>query len=113
MDKQYLYNEGNKYEPKDVIRDWNLNFNLGSALKHLSTYSKKSKQNAMEDLLKAKTYINFEIEALNEELEASKTEPQSINVDKIDRKLKIAHRHFTRKKVEQVDTKGTQDAAEW
>ena len=25
-----------KFEPKDVIREWGLNFNLGSAVKYLS-----------------------------------------------------------------------------
>lgn len=27
------YCEGRKFEPKDVIRDWNLNFNLGKCSK--------------------------------------------------------------------------------
>ena len=26
------YTEGRRFEPKDVIRDWDLNFNLGSAI---------------------------------------------------------------------------------
>ena len=29
------YCEGRKYEPKDVIRDWELNFNLGNAVKYV------------------------------------------------------------------------------
>ena len=34
------YTAGRKYEPKDVIRDWNLNFNLGSAMKYISRISR-------------------------------------------------------------------------
>ena len=28
------YCKGRKYEPKDVIHDWGLNFNLGNAVKY-------------------------------------------------------------------------------
>ena len=59
------YTEGRKYEPKDVIRDWGLNFNLGSAVKYLSRSGRKDA--AITDLEKAKTFIQFEIEALAEE----------------------------------------------
>ena len=59
------YTEGRKYEPKDVIRDWGLNFNLGSATKYLSRAGRKGAM--INDLEKAKTFIQFEIEALAEE----------------------------------------------
>lgn len=59
------YTEGRKYEPKDVIRDWGLNFNLGSAVKYLSRAGRKGAM--INDLEKAKTFIQFEIEALAEE----------------------------------------------
>lgn len=59
------YTEGRKYEPKDVIRDWGLNFNLGSAVKYLSRAGRKDAM--INDLEKAKTFIQFEIEALAEE----------------------------------------------
>lgn len=42
------YTEGRKYEPKDVIRDWGLNFNLGSALKYIARAGRKG--NTVEDL---------------------------------------------------------------
>ena len=58
------YCEGRKYEPKDVIRDWNLNFNLGNAVKYISRAGRKG--SVKEDLMKAKQYIEFEIEALEE-----------------------------------------------
>lgn len=59
------YTEGRKHEPKDVIRDWGLNFNLGSAVKYLSRAGRKGAM--INDLEKAKTFIQFEIEALAEE----------------------------------------------
>lgn len=59
------YAEGRMYEPKDVIRDWGLNFNLGSATKYLSRSGRK--ENAIEDLQKAVAYIQFEIDALHDE----------------------------------------------
>lgn len=59
------YGEGRKYKPKDVIRDWGLNFNLGSAVKYLSRAGRKDA--IINDLEKAKTFIQFEIEALAEE----------------------------------------------
>lgn len=59
------YCDGRKYEPKDVIRDWELNFNLGSALKYLSRAGRKG--DIVEDLEKAKQFIQFEIEYLENE----------------------------------------------
>ena len=59
------YAEGRKYEPKDVIRDWELNFNLGCAVKYISRAGRK--ENVIEDLEKAREYLGFEIEALKEE----------------------------------------------
>lgn len=59
------YAEGRKYEPKDVIRDWGLNFNLGSAVKYISRAGRKD--DILQDLNKAKQFIEFEIEAIEEE----------------------------------------------
>lgn len=60
------YTAGRKYEPKDVIRDWGLNFNLGSALKYIARAGRKG--NTVEDLEKAREYLAFEIEALKAEI---------------------------------------------
>lgn len=54
-----------KYEPKDVIRDWGLNFNLGSAVKYIARAGRKD--DIIQDLKKAKQFLEFEIEALYEE----------------------------------------------
>lgn len=59
------YTAGRKYEPKDVIRDWGLNFNLGSALKYIARAGRKG--NTVEDLEKAREYLAFEIEAIKAE----------------------------------------------
>lgn len=68
------YTEGRKFEPKDVIRDWGLNFNLGNAVKYLARAGRKG--DAVEDLKKAQQYIQFEIDALVAEgKEQKKQEP--------------------------------------
>ena len=59
------YCDGRKYEPKDVIRDWGLNFNLGSACKYISRAGRKG--DIVEDLEKAKQFIQFEIDYINSE----------------------------------------------
>lgn len=58
------YVEGRKYEPKDVIRDWDLNFNLGNAVKYIARNGRKDGESAVKDLRKAVTYLNFEIDYL-------------------------------------------------
>lgn len=59
------YCKGRKYEPKDVIRDWDLNFNLGNAVKYISRNGRKDGNTALQDLQKAKQYIEFEIDYLS------------------------------------------------
>mgnify|MGYP003045773409 CR=1 FL=1 len=58
------YTEGRKYEPRKVIADWGLNFNLGNAVKYISRAGRKGDK--IEDLRKAIQYIEFEIEELEE-----------------------------------------------
>lgn len=56
------YISGRKYEPKDVIRDWELNFNLGSAVKYISRAGRKD--DIIQDLKKAQQFLQFEIDYL-------------------------------------------------
>lgn len=56
------YTAGRRYEPKDVIRDWELNFNLGSAVKYISRAGRKD--DMIQDLKKAIQFIQFEIDYL-------------------------------------------------
>lgn len=46
-------------QPKDVIRAWGLNFNLGSAVKYISRAGHKD--DIVQDLKKAQEFIQFEI----------------------------------------------------
>ena len=55
------YVAGRKHEPKDVIRDWDLNFNLGNVIKYISRAGRKGHGKKKEDLLKAKQYLEFEL----------------------------------------------------
>jgi hypothetical protein len=59
------YTEGRKFEPKDVIRDWGLNFNLGSAVKYVARAGRKD--DIVQDLKKAQQFIQFEIDAIEAE----------------------------------------------
>ena len=53
------YNMG-KYEAIDVIEDWNLNFNLGNAVKYISRAGHKD--DIVQDLKKSLRYIDREIQ---------------------------------------------------
>ncbi len=54
------YNKG--IETIDYIESWNMNFNVGNVIKY--TTRSGYKENALEDLLKAKWYIEREIEKI-------------------------------------------------
>ena len=62
VDHPALYNRG-KYEAIDVIEEWQMNFNLGNALKYLSRAGHKD--DIIQDLKKAKWYIDREIQRLS------------------------------------------------
>ena len=54
------YVEGREYEPRKVIQDWNLNYNLGNVIKYISRAGRKGE--ILDDLLKACQYLAWEIE---------------------------------------------------
>ena len=56
------YAEGRAHEPIAVIEDWGLNYRLGNTVKYISRAGRK--QNALEDLKKARWYLDREIESL-------------------------------------------------
>jgi hypothetical protein len=58
------YHEGRKYEPIDVIDDWQLNYRLGCALKYISRNGRKPGEDPIEGLKKAVFYLNKEIQTL-------------------------------------------------
>lgn len=51
------YKKGRKYEPWDVIADWNLDYFLGNALKYISRAGRKSGNSEAQDLQKAVDYL--------------------------------------------------------
>jgi hypothetical protein len=54
-------------EPKDVMRQWDLNCNLGPVIKYIARAGHKEGSLAIDDLKKAIRYIEFEIEYLEHE----------------------------------------------
>ena len=60
------YNQG-KYEVVEVISDWKLNFNLGSAIKYIARCELKG--NKKRDLEKAIEFIKFELSHMEEKYE--------------------------------------------
>lgn len=58
------YAEGRKYEPIDVIADWELNFCLGNTVKYISRAGRKDADKTIEDLEKAAWYLNYYIDYL-------------------------------------------------
>lgn len=63
------YNHGNKYEPIDVIEDWDLNFNLGSVVKYIARAGYKD--STPQELRKAAWYCNREADRYENEIATS------------------------------------------
>lgn len=53
-----------KYEVLDVIEDWNLDYNRSCVIKYIARAGKK--QDELEDLKKARFYLDREISKLEE-----------------------------------------------
>jgi len=51
----------NTYEAIKVIEAWGLNFSMGNVVKYICRAGKKENTKALQDLLKAKKYLEFEI----------------------------------------------------
>lgn len=63
VDHPAHYNQGN-YEVIDVICDWGLDFIEGNVIKYVAR--SRHKENRLEDLQKAKWYLNYLIDSLGE-----------------------------------------------
>ena len=63
MSQSYYGGEDNPYEAIKVIEAWDLNFSLGNAVKYVARAGKKT-DNPIEDLNKARAYLNYEIARL-------------------------------------------------
>ena len=55
----------NPYEAIKVIEAWELGFNLGNTVKYISRAGKKDPNKHLEDLEKARFYLDREIKNLN------------------------------------------------
>lgn len=56
-----------KYEPVKVIQDWKLSFCLGNVIKYIARAGRKEGNTKLQDLEKAKQYLEFEIEEIMNE----------------------------------------------
>lgn len=74
MERDY-YKDGRKYEPVDVINDWDLDFCLGNVVKYISRAGRKTtdKAGVLDDLLKASDYLNYEIGKITIDLSPSES----------------------------------------
>ena len=59
----YMHSSG--HEVIDVINAWQLDFDLGNAVKYIARSGKKDPKKAKEDLDKAIWYINHKINTMN------------------------------------------------
>lgn len=57
----------NPHEPIKIIEHYGLNFSLGNAIKYILRAGKKDEARTVEDLEKARTYLDFEIARLRRE----------------------------------------------
>ena len=66
MIKQYYGGKENAYEAIKVIEAWKLDFCLGNVVKYVCRAGKKNPQTEIEDLMKAKEYLERKIQFLVE-----------------------------------------------
>lgn len=56
----------NTYEAIKIIEAWDLGFNLGNTVKYISRAGKKDSAKTLEDLKKARWYLDREIQKLEQ-----------------------------------------------
>lgn len=66
VDRPSHYTEGRKFEPIDVIQDWELSFLLGNVVKYISRAGRKGDDKELQDLKKARFYLQRQIDQLEE-----------------------------------------------
>lgn len=64
VDHPSHYRKSTGHEAIDVIEAWELGFNLGNAVKYISRNGLKDPQKRVEDLEKARWYLNREIQRI-------------------------------------------------
>ena len=90
---QHYGGEDNSYEHIKVSNAWGLNYELGNATKYICRAGKKT-ASALEDLKKARWYIDYEIKKLEVKLEVGTPKPLAGPLDrccKCDRPIAYHH----------------------
>lgn len=64
----YQFGENNEYEAIKVIDAWQLGFSLGNTVKYISRAGKKNPDKELEDLKKAKWYLDHHIKTVENKL---------------------------------------------
>lgn len=64
----YYGGKNNEYEAIKVIDAWDLGFSLGNTIKYISRAGKKRKDEEIQDMLKAKWYLEHHIKQLEEKI---------------------------------------------
>lgn len=64
VDHPSHYRKSTGHEAIDVIEAWELGFNLGNAIKYISRNGLKDPQKRVEDLEKARWYLDREIQRI-------------------------------------------------
>jgi len=67
VDHPKHYGGDTTYEAIKVIEAWSLGFCLGNAVKYISRNGKKQGSSSLEDLKKARWYLDREIKAIENE----------------------------------------------
>ena len=83
--------ENNTYEAIKVIEAWSLNFNLGNCIKYIARNGKKS-VDKIEDLKKARWYLDREINNIlkeTEDKEQIERFKKNIGIDFVDHEASI------------------------
>lgn len=69
VDHPLHYRKDTGFEAIDVIEAWELNFNLGNTVKYISRNGKKDPNKYIEDLEKARWYLDREIKTRKQALD--------------------------------------------
>ena len=64
MHNSDYYGKDNPFEPIKIIDYYDLNFSIGNAIKYILRAGNKPGEDVIKDLLKARDYIDHEIEKL-------------------------------------------------
>lgn len=71
------YRKSRQYQPWDVAKDWDLDFDLGSVLKYIGRCGRKAGNSKIQDLKKAAEFLKHEIDCL----EADEPKDENISVE--------------------------------